>query len=281
MSPWPGNNAPQSNASGQGPQEIFDYGREYIQQPAEASQFSHGPHDPRIGIGPLLSGQAQNTTSIPHPGQFTASHHLGFPSDQPVYLEASPHYAITARSASVPPPEGSWQGYTNSLYASPYASVPSYHNSIPYIPGVSDNTIQPGPRLAPMPRVTTERFLDYHPQYTAAFESDTSTAALPYAPDPDYLQAQSASLYRRRSAPDWATQIDHSELQPDPLSPQSYQITNTPSIFGTFASQTGIPWEVYKCLQCDKVLQDERGLKYEADNPGLICQLLTTPGDIN
>lgn len=121
-----------------------------------------------------------------------------------------------------------------------------------------------------MPRGTLDRSLDYPSQRMGDFGGYTSAIALPHTPNPDLVQAQRTSFDRRRSAPNWTPapvaryltpQIDHPELQPYVLSPQSHEITNSPSIFGTFTSQTGIPWEAYKCLQCNKVLQDERGLK--------------------
>ncbi|KAE9976482.1 hypothetical protein EG328_002598 [Venturia inaequalis] len=121
-----------------------------------------------------------------------------------------------------------------------------------------------------MPHGTPDRSPDYRSPHMGHVGGYTSTTALPQTPNPDNLQARRASSHRRRSAPNWAStpavrqlaaQTDHPELQSHSLSPQSHEITSTPSIFGTFTSQTGLPWEAYKCLQCNKVLQDERGLK--------------------
>ncbi|TID23710.1 hypothetical protein E6O75_ATG03346 [Venturia nashicola] len=267
---WRGNTAPQSNASGQVSQEKFHHHGLYTQQPVQASRPSYGPHDSRIGTLPLLSDPVLVPTSVIHPGQFAVPYHLGVPSDQPVYHGAPLHYAITARPACVSPQEVSWQGYTTFLYASPYASVLSYHNPIPYFQDVSGSLPQPVSRLAPTPRGAPDSSLDHHLQNTGNFGAYTNAPALPQTPNPDYLQAQNASLYRWRSAPtrastpaarQLAAHTEHPEPQSYSLSPQSHEITSAPSIFGTFAFQTGITWEAYKCQQCNKVLQDERGLK--------------------
>lgn len=121
-----------------------------------------------------------------------------------------------------------------------------------------------------MPHGASERSLGYHLQTSEDLEGRIIATALPGISDPNHLEAHSSSLFRRRSAPNWAAAPAARQLAiqtapyahlPNPNPPPSQQSARTPSSFGAFASQTGIPMEANQCSHCNKVLKDERGLK--------------------
>ncbi|QDS69614.1 hypothetical protein FKW77_008801 [Venturia effusa] len=257
---WSGNTATPSSVRDHASQASFDQVQLFPQHPAIAPRPYYEHPDPRTSTVPLITGPVLEPTD---PSQLAVPHHLGAPLEQPIYDEAFSFHVLSGRPASVPPQEASWQGYTNTQYTNLY-SRDAYIT--PYNPGVAANYTQAIDRLAPLPSGAFGRVSNIQPQQIGEFGS---TVVL--SPHPS--QAHQSSLSRRRSAPDWAatsatdqlnTQTNHGVFQHDSRPQRTSHISGIELSSNPPTSHDSIPRESQVCPQCNKVLQDERGLKRHA-----------------